>query len=75
MPYDERLATARMIVPEFVDEVVGWANEDDLRAAGMDPIEEMGRAVAVGWVGPAGIDPEPIVVTELRWRWWRMGDG
>ncbi len=70
-PFDDTLAQAGMIFPAFVDSVLGWANETDLRAAGYEPVFEVGTAAPVDWVDMHGVGlrPEPMVVSNLRWFW------
>lgn len=70
IPYDEDLAAAGLIVAEFVEEVIGWANESEMRAGGMEPVMVMGSNVAVGWVAGQGrpVEPVPLSRFTLRWR-------
>ena len=63
--FDAALAKAGLIVPEFVDEIVGYRNEDEINWI---ECPELGRTEVVRVPGP-GPKPDPITRSVLRWRW------
>lgn len=78
VPYDDLLAQLGAIEPEFVEEIVGWANEEILITAGMVPVATWASEVPVRYIPGAFTrrpTPEPIPITRtvLKWRaaaWW-----
>lgn len=69
--YDELLAFAGLIEPEYVEQTVGWQNEEEMADAGMIPVYEYGSAVPVGWLNDGSgphLEPIPVVERVLRWR-------
>ncbi len=69
IPFDRNLAAVGAIEPRFEIETIGWENEDELRAAGVAPIEEFGSTTPVGWCTNHG-DPEPIPLQRVVLRWY-----
>lgn len=73
VPFDPDLADIGVIEPEFVDELVGWANEEMLINAEMLPIASFGKEFPDAWVPGAFTrrplpEPKPIIRRTLRWR-------
>jgi hypothetical protein len=69
VPFDPDLAAIEMIHPEFIEEVVGWANEELLVEEGWEPIVAFGVNRPVDWMPTrrSPIEPRPIVKRRLVW--------
>lgn len=77
VPFDKDWWAIGFMEPEFVTEIVGWANEELLLDAGMLPVGVIGADHAVAWVPDTFTrkplpEPKPITRTTLKWRWVGM---
>lgn len=68
--YDKAYAEAGLIVPEFVDKVIGYRNEEEVNWI---ECPELGKAEVLRVPG-RGPRPDPITESVLRWRWADPGE-